>query len=203
MKKKWIVPAIVLVALLALSPVLYKNLSQQVRPETAPPAATAEAVPAVTPETAVTEAPAEPESEDPLAPDFSVYNGEGESVYFSDFAGRPAVINFWASWCPPCRSELPAFESAWETYGDRVEFLMVDLTDGSRETVEIAQSFIAEEGYAFPVYFDSDYSGASAYGIYSIPMTVFVDASGRIRGGRIGAMAEETLTAGLEELLNG
>ncbi len=201
MKKKWIpllIVAVCLIGALILGSRLYGSLSRTAGPESS--------VPAVTPAPAGGEAdadpPPSPEEDRIAAPDFTVYDFDGEAVSLSGFLGTPVVINFWATWCPPCRSELPAFQSAWEVWGDRVQFLMVDLTDGGRETEEAVLDFLAETGYTFPVFCDSDYSGAMAYGVRSIPMTVFVDAEGLIRGGQIGAMTEDALTAGLENLLN-
>ena len=111
------------------------------------------------------------------------------------------MINFWATWCPPCRSELPAFESLYAEYGDRIDFMMVNLTDGERDTVSVVQDFVAEQGYTFPVYFDTEFSAADAYQIYSIPVTVFVRADGTIAAQQIGAMQESNLRAYLEDLL--
>ena len=106
------------------------------------------------------------------APDFTVYDADGKAVKLSDYVGKPVVLNFWASWCGPCQSEMPAFDAMYKKYGDRVTFMMVDLTDGSRDTVESAAAFIKARGYSFPVYFDTTLSAASTYGAYSIPMTV-------------------------------
>ena len=139
-------------------------------------------------------------SEHTAAPDFLVYDARGEEVRLSDFARTPVVINFWATWCPPCRGELPEFQKAYETYGDRIRFLMVDLTGGS-ETQEGAEAFLAENGYTFPVYYDLDASAAGAYGIYSIPVTVTVDAQGKMADSRVGALTGEQLTGMLDTLL--
>lgn len=127
------------------------------------------------------------------APDFVLENSEGEQIWLSDYFGEPLVINFWASWCPPCKGEMPSFEAAWQKYGDQVTFLMVNLTDGSRETVETANAFIHENGYTFPVYYDTEGRGVSAYGVMSIPVTVCITADGEIYAQQIGAVQEEKL----------
>lgn len=112
------------------------------------------------------------------APDFTVYDAEGNEVHLSDFQGKPVILNFWASWCGPCQSEMPAFDEAYAAYGDKVHFLMVNMTDGSQETLESALDFVANSGYLFPVYYDTQMSAAAAYGVYSLPTTYFIDADG-------------------------
>ncbi len=125
--------------------------------------------------------------------DFAVFDTDMQEVRLSDFFGRPIVVNFWATWCPPCRSELPAFDAMYEKYGGDVVFLMVDLTDGVYDTADGVNSFIAECGYAFPVYYDIGSSAAVAYDITSIPQTLFITADGSLYYTKIGAMNEETL----------
>ena len=91
------------------------------------------------------------------ANDFTVINNEGESVSLSDFFGKPIIVNFWASWCGPCKMELPEFEKAYKTYGEEIEFLMVNLTDEYGETVESVKKFTKDNKYNFPLYFDTEY----------------------------------------------
>lgn len=94
------------------------------------------------------------------APDFTMTNASGEEVKLSDFFGKPVILNFWASWCGPCKSEMPHFEDAYQKYGEDINFVIVNLTDGARETVENASDFIEEQGYTFPLYFDTNTEGA-------------------------------------------
>ena len=115
-----------------------------------------------------------------LAPNFTVYDLEGNEVNLTDFFGKPIIVNFWASWCGPCKMEMPDFNEAYETYKDEIEFLMVNMTDGSRETVEKASSFITESGYTFPVYYDTDYSAAITYSVSSLPTSYFLNADGEL-----------------------
>lgn len=143
-------------------------------------------------EDGASEEKAEPEKS--KAPDFTVYDGDGNEVRLSDFAGKPVVVNFWASWCPPCRNEMPHFEQLYGQVKEEVVFLMVNLTDGKRETAEKARGFIEESGFTFPVYFDTEQDGAYRYGISSIPVTVFVDRDGYISAGYLGGLDERTLT---------
>ena len=137
------------------------------------------------------------------APDFTVLDTGGNEVSLSDFIGKPVVVNFWATWCSPCKSELPAFETAAEKYGEDVVFLMVNLTDGARDTVEKVTKFVEDNEYSFPLYFDTEYSAAIAYSVYSIPMTVLINADGSLLDSHIGAMSEETLNCYIEDLTGG
>ena len=131
------------------------------------------------------------------APDFTVTDGGGHRVSTADLSGKPVILNFWATWCPPCRSELPAFDKLYRQYGNEVSFMMIDLTDGYRETVEGVKKFISENGYTFPVYYDTEGSAAEAYNVSSIPFTVAVGRNGNIVGTHLGAMSE----AALEKLI--
>ena len=162
-------------------------------PTTAPPGT-------VAPETAP------PETEDPnknTAPDFPVLDADGNTVRLSDMFGKPVVINFWATWCPPCKRELPDFDRLCREYGDRVVFMMVNLTDGRRDTVDGTKKFVSEKGYTFPVYFDTGLSGAKAYSVSSIPQTTFIDANGNVFATRIGAMNETVLRSYINAILGG
>ena len=136
------------------------------------------------------------------APDFTAQDWDGNEVSLSDFKGKPVILNFWASWCGPCQSEMPEFDEAYQTYGQDIHFLMVNLTDGSRETVEGAKAFIEQAGYFFPVYFDTAYSGAMAYGVMSIPVTYFIDADGNAVAYGMGALDATTLQTGIDMLLD-
>ncbi len=138
-----------------------------------------------------------PENNGSPAPDFTVLNSDGEEVKLSDFFGKPIVLNFWASWCPPCKAELPDFDRACKAYEGKVTFLMINLTDGQRETVEVAKSFIAEKGYTFPVYFDTKYEASYKYGLSSIPQTFFLDANGNIIAQATGMITAAQLEQGI------
>ena len=135
------------------------------------------------------------------APDFTVYDKEGNEVHLSDFVGKPIVLNFWASWCSPCKSEMPDFNQAYLDYGEEVQFLMVNMTDGSRETVESASAFIEEQGYEFPVFYDTDYDAALTYGAYALPTTYFIDAEGYGVAWAQSALSAENLQKGLDMIL--
>lgn len=137
------------------------------------------------------------------APDFTVLDANGKKIRLSDNFGKPIVINFWATWCPPCKQELPDFEKLCKEYGDRVVFMMVNLTDGYRDTIDGTKRFVSKNGYTFPLYFDTEYSGAVAYNVSSIPQTTFIDANGNVYATRIGAMNEAVLRSYINAMLRG
>lgn len=147
------------------------------------------------------ESSSEEENEIITAPDFVVYDAEGNPVSLSDFSGKPVIINFWATWCKYCVQEMPEFEKAYAEYGGEVIFMMINVTDGMSETKEDAMAFIAEKGYTFPVYYDTDLSATYAYGAYSLPATGFITPSGIFAGGKTGAMSEEVLFSYIEQLI--
>lgn len=132
------------------------------------------------------------------APDFTVYDAEGNEVRLSDFFGKPIVLNFWASWCGPCQMEMPEFHEKYLELGDSMHFLMVNTTDGLRETVDTASAFIAENAYTFPVFYDTQTDAASAYSAYSLPTTFFIDAEGYAIAQAVGAIDMATLQRGID-----
>ena len=137
------------------------------------------------------------------APDFTVYDIDGKAWSLPDFRGKPVVLNFWASWCGPCKSEMPDFEKVYAKYGDRVHFLMINLTDGAQETVRSASEFISQSGYTFPVYYDTDIVAASNYSVWSIPATYFIDAQGYGVAWGSGALDLATIEKGISMILPG
>ena len=153
-----------------------------------PPTTTPESTPAPpspTPEPTVTATPA-PTPKTILstsrtdampAPDFEVETFDGETLRLSDLNGKVVVLNFWASWCPPCRWEMPFFESMWQEYRDRgVVFVGIAMSD----TLEKAGEFAEEAGVTYPIGLDATNEIVRAYEVLSLPTTFFIGKDGNI-----------------------
>jgi thiol-disulfide isomerase/thioredoxin len=197
-KKILLILAGVFVILMVGAGILYSILAGSVQPETA--ATTPPPIEQTTPQKPEEDSQTEPQQETIPAPDFTVYDAEGNPVRLSDYTGKPIVLNFWASWCGPCRMEMPHFEQAYQNMSEDIQFLMVNMTTG-RETQKSAQDFLDETGYTFPVLFDLDMDAAYTYGVYSLPMTVFIDEDGNVQDLAIGAIDEATLHSKIDKIL--
>ena len=185
-KKSFIISLILLVALVGGASLLYNRLSKNVNIEKL--------------ESPVTEETENGKVQGNLlypAPDFTVTDNNGKAVKLSDFRGRPIVLNFWASWCGPCKREMPDFDKVYREYGDDIVFMMVNLADGRRETVETAKKFLSDTGYTFPVYYDTESSAAYAYYVNSVPATYFINADGFIVVNALGAINHDVIIRGI------
>lgn len=200
-KQQWLLGICLLlfIAVLAGATLLYDSLSGQTATDNLVEVTTA---PADTDEAgSADETASSSETEHRPAPDFAVTDRDGNTVRLSDLRGKPVILNFWASWCGPCKSEMPDFEQAYLTYGEEIHFVLVNVTDGSRETIETASSYIDGQGYTFPIYFDTTLEASILYGASAIPMSVFIDAEGRLIAYTAGALNSEMLQRGIDMIL--
>jgi len=118
------------------------------------------------------------ESDIPYANDFSLHSLDGnKKVELKDFKGKPVVINFWASWCGPCREEMPFLERSWKQYRDKgVIFIGIDVLDDEKT----AREFLTAFGISYANLKDQSGEVASKYGVIGLPATIFIDKEGRI-----------------------
>lgn len=136
-----------------------------------------------------------------IAKDFVVYDENLNQVKLSDYRGKPVIVNFWASWCPPCKAEMPSFNEISNKYNqDELVILMVNLTDGQRETMDKAKQFIRDNNYNMKVLFDNDMNAAINYNIVSIPRTIFIDKDGYVVNDHSGLITKEELESQIKAL---
>lgn len=135
-----------------------------------------------------------------LAPDFTLTDLEGKTVRLSDLRGQPVYLNFWATWCPPCREEMPDIQQVFTEKGQQVRFLAVNLT-GTEKSVQGVREFLSAGGYTFPVLLDEDNAVAEQYQVRAIPTSIFIDAAGVITYRYSGAMNKEKLEAALDKVM--
>lgn len=132
------------------------------------------------------------------APDFSLTTFEGQTITLSELKGQVVIINFWASWCPPCREEAPYLEATWRKYKDKgVVFIGVDYVDAKPN----ALAYLDEFDITYPNGPDIAQRIAEAYGIKGVPETFYVDKTGQLRGVQIGPLFPPTLDNKIDELL--
>ena len=195
---KLIVGIVILVVLIGGSVLLYNNLSKQYKIDNNLSNKQDNSIKNDSDNDSSKEDSNDQQEEKAAALDFTVLDKNNQEKTLLSFKGKPVILNFWASWCGPCKSEFPDFQKAYDKYGNEIEFVMVNLTDGSRETKETAESFIKSEGYTFPIYFDTKGDAANTYAIYSIPTTYFIDKDGYIVATARGMMDAESLQTGID-----
>jgi thiol-disulfide isomerase/thioredoxin len=134
-----------------------------------------------------------------LAPDFTLETLDGDTFTLGDLRGQPVVINFWATWCPPCRAEIPHFQQASRTYNGQVAIVGVD--DG--EPRERVAPFVEEMRMTYPVPLDTQSVVSRRYRVNSLPTTFFVGADGVIQNVHIGIINQAVLEEKIEALIRG
>lgn len=140
----------------------------------------------------------------PMAPDFTLVDQYGQEHTLSDYKGKVVFINFWATWCPPCKAELPDIEEIYREYGmnkDDVVILGMTFPNMDREkSKEEIIEFIEEEGYTFPTLFDESMELAYKYYINAFPTTFLINKDGTVEGYASGMLTKETMKEIIEKL---
>ncbi len=132
------------------------------------------------------------------APNFTLTTLDGETVNLSDFRGKVVLVNFWASWCPPCVAELPTIHQFYQSHQTDGFVVLAVNAQEDRGTVS---GFINQHGYTFPVLLDPDSVAADEYGIRALPTSFIVDKNGEIRYVHRGEIDTATLKKVVEPLL--
>jgi cytochrome c biogenesis protein CcmG, thiol:disulfide interchange protein DsbE len=133
------------------------------------------------------------------APDFRVQGLDGEYFELSDFRGRPVWINFWATWCPPCRAETPDIQEVYEKYQDD-GLVILALSIG--EDGDTVRAYEEKTGTTFRIGLDQDTSIAATYRVVGLPTHYFVDRGGVLREIRIGSLSKKSMEKKVQELMS-
>lgn len=133
------------------------------------------------------------------APAFTLelLNGQGQ-LSLADYRGRVVIVNFWASWCVPCKQENPALAAVWERYRASADFVMIGIV--YQDSVDAAREYTRRMGNAWQSVLDPDGRTAFAYGVYGIPETFFITPDGQVAGRHVGAIDQTTLVNGIEAI---
>ena len=144
------------------------------------------------------EAPVRPSAKSRAAPEFTVQSirDPNEMIEMSSYRGKPVILNFWASWCVPCRTELPAFGAARRRLGDDVQFLGMSHQDNRDDGLDLLERAQID----YPSGYDPKGDVARTFGLYGMPTTVFISADGRILATRTGEMTEDQLVRAVQDL---
>ncbi|WP_066049343.1 peroxiredoxin family protein [Robertmurraya korlensis] len=129
------------------------------------------------------------------APDFELKTLEGKTVKLSDYRGKKVIVNFWATWCPPCKAEMPDIQKYYNDAGENVEILAVNI-----DPQYDVQKFVREANVTFPVLLDSKDEVNTLYRILTIPTTYFIDQDGIIRSKYLSVMTVDTIREHMENM---
>ena len=138
-----------------------------------------------------------------IAPDFTLNAWEGQTVHLADLRNQVVLINFWASWCPPCKAEMPAIQAAYQAYsGQGLAVLGINAAD--QDEVSAARQFAQAAGLTFPLLADESGKVFDLYQVKALPTSFFVDRQGKITSVVVGGpMAEALIRSRVEALLKG
>ena len=134
------------------------------------------------------------------APTFSLEAMTGETITLADYAGTPTILNFWASWCPPCRAEMPALQSVYDQYPGAISILAINTAN--QDILVSATGIKTEFGLTYPILLDFTGSTQEEYAISSLPTTFFIGSDGVINKVQIGGpLTEASLRVWIEQML--
>ncbi|MFC2067420.1 peroxiredoxin family protein [Chloroflexota bacterium] len=133
-----------------------------------------------------------------IAPDFTLLDLDGNEVKLSEFLGKRVFINFWATWCPPCRAEMPDIESLYQEYKDKgLVVIGIDISESEGTT----RQFVQRGGYGWTFVLDSTGAVAANYNVRAIPTSFFIDREGVIQAVNIGAITKRRMEANIAEAI--
>ena len=132
----------------------------------------------------------------PTVQDFTVYDVNGKAVKLSDYFGKPIVLNFFASWCGPCRTEMPAFQAKYLELRSEIHFLFVSIDESFAD----AKKYVNLQGFSFPIFHDRNGSAASTYKVTSIPSSFFINKDGVLVAYAVGALSYASLETAISRI---
>lgn len=142
-----------------------------------------------------------------IAPDFTLQTIAGETLTLSDLKGKKVVLNFWATWCPPCKKEMPALQNYYEKFAEKenVEIVAVNLTHTERgfnmkENIDMVALFVDSYDLTFPIPLMEEDSLSKTYQIITIPSTFMIDTEGRIQHQILGPLDEDSIDNFIDQL---
>jgi len=136
-----------------------------------------------------------------LAPDFELLDASGQSIRLSDLRGQPVLLNVWASWCAPCKAEMPAMQTVYEMYSP-AGFTILAVNATIHDDRDSVLAFAGSHGLTFPILFDLDGGASQQYRVRAMPTSFFIDREGIIRRTVFGGpMSEAQLRTEIEQLL--
>ena len=130
---------------------------------------------------------------------FTLEDLNGNKVSLGDYQGRPVLLNFWASWCPPCRSEMPELQRAYAAQGEG-GLVILGVNSLYQDNLNDVKKFVAEQQLTFPILLDSEGAVAVAYRVSTLPTSIFVDRDGKIHLIQIGPMTQSFVESVLREI---
>ena len=196
----WLILAAILLLGLLMGSLLWQSWEPQATAVGALPESTLQSLRAPSTSTLLSLASANSLSIGQLAPDFSLKTLDGQTtVKLSELRGKPVILNFWASWCAPCRLEMPALQAAYEAHqADGLTVLAINLT--TEDTLPNAQAFVEELQLTIPALADETSAAKEAYHIIGLPTTYFVDSDGIITYLQLGPLDEAHLNSYIEKI---